>query len=85
MSKVSTRWLKHLKDAEAKEDFKRRVLNCNDIWEVLDTIVEEEMDASLKKMRGDTSFDAPAWSEKQAFELGFQKGLELIKGLITNH
>lgn len=81
-SKFSIRWLKGVSGAENKGEVKRRVLNCVDIWDKLNRIIQEDEEQSIRKMRAESSFDSPAWSEKQAYELGFQAGLDRIKKVI---
>ena len=81
-SKLSIRWLKGITGADNKEEVKRRVLNCVDIWEKLHRIIREDEEQSIRNMRKEDSFDSPAWSEKQAYELGVQAGLEKIKKVL---
>lgn len=79
---LSQRWYRHIKDDGYREDFKRQIINCVNIWERMSQIIEEEVEASLKEMRGNNSFESPAWAEKQAYQLGLQDGLLKIKQLL---
>ena len=73
----SPRWYTHL-PKEEQESFKKRVTSCKDVLRRLNTILEDEYKLSDREMHKRENFFMPAWAEKQAFELGYQKALKTI-------
>jgi hypothetical protein len=67
-----------LKSDKAKE------LTKNDIFRELKKYLTEQLDLSRRKSVDEDSFSLPAWSEFQAYQLGFQKALSKLYNLIPD-
>jgi glutamate/tyrosine decarboxylase-like PLP-dependent enzyme len=66
-------WTSHLKTKEEKEEFEKEVRSARKVLKRLQDILQEDYDISDKEMHKRENFFMPAWAEKQAFELGYQK------------
>lgn len=69
-----------LKDSEKK----KISLTKAEIYDIIRTYITEQLDLSTRKQRSEENFSLPAWSEHQAYQLGFQKGLEKLLEFIPN-
>jgi hypothetical protein len=76
-------WTHHIEDSEDKVRFERTILNAKS---VLDRQLEiiDDLKAELElNSEGVTQFEVPAWSQKQAYLLGYKAGLNKIASLIN--
>lgn len=74
------KWSSHLK-GEEKEEFEKEVRAARKVLRRLHQLIQEQYNVSDKEMHKRENFLIPAWSEKQAYELGFQKALTNIMKL----
>jgi|TARA_B110000977_G_C11057309_1_gene484576 hypothetical protein len=65
-----------LKSEKAKE------LTKNQVFEELNKYFKEQIELSQRKCMDEDSFNIPAWSEKQAYQLGLQKAFTKVLNLI---
>jgi len=80
--KINSKWLKHLKDSVSKNKFKERVLANKDMFDVLKSILIEDMESSQAGARNQDSYKLPAWAEFQADNIGTQRTLKRIIDLL---
>ena len=73
----SVRWTSNLPKAD-RADFESKLRAAKAVLRRLNQLAKEDMTSSEKDMRKRENFFMPAWSEKQAFELGYQKALQTI-------
>jgi hypothetical protein len=69
-----------LKEAEKL----KKPLTKVEIYDIIKDYILDQIDLSSRKQRSEANFDSPAWSEKQAYQLGFQKGLEKVLEFIPD-
>lgn len=67
-----------LKNEDAKKYTK------NEVILIILEYIKEQKELSLRLMLSDDSFDKPAWSEHQAYQLGFQKALNKLETFIPD-
>jgi hypothetical protein len=75
-------WTSHLKTKEEKEEFEKEVRAARKVLKRLSTLLEEYYNISDKEMHKRENFFMPAWAEKQAYELGYQKAHKQTINLI---
>lgn len=51
---------------------------------ILHEYIKDQLELSHRKMLDEDSFSKPAWSEYQAFQLGFQKALNKLDSFIPD-
>lgn len=69
-----------LKDAEVS----KKSLTKVEIYDIIKSYILEQIDLSSRKQRKEENFALPAWSEHQAYQLGFMKGLEKVLEFIPD-
>jgi hypothetical protein len=67
-----------LKSSKAKD------LTKNDVFRELKQYLAEQISLSTRKSLSEDNFTLPAWSEFQAYQLGFQKAFSKLDELIPN-
>ena len=72
----------HLKE-EAKDEFVTRLKSNKDLFDRVIVLLEEKKNTARKKQISDSSYESPAWSERQADLNGYQRAIESIQSLIT--
>lgn len=80
--RLDSRWTSHLKSQKDKTEFRNLIVAAHRIFERAQQILEQDLDASLKKSSSEEAFDKPAWAEYQASMLGEQRALRKIIGLL---
>lgn len=80
--KVSKHLYSHV-DQEDQEVYRDRLIRNSDLFDQVVTLIEGKTTTARKKQLSDTSYDSPAWSEKQADLNGYQRALEELKLLLT--
>ena len=81
--RVSTKWIRHLKDRETKDKFIERLYGYTDILDVLRNILREDLEESVRAMRYSENYTLPNWAEFQADSIGTQRTLTKVIELIT--
>lgn len=81
--KLSTRWTSNLKEKKEKEEFTSQVLASRRVLDRLKHLVEASQKASVNKSRKEDNFTLPAWSEHQAYQLGYQAAIDEVVKLIN--
>lgn len=80
---ASIRWTKHLPDYKDQQGFHRKLDSSEPVLEVLRSLIKEDYAVSERIVHDrELMFVTPAWAEKTAFELGYQKALKDILTLI---
>ncbi len=59
-------------------------LTNEEIYGIIVAYIDATILTSTREMRDNTSFEKPAWSEYQAYQLGFQKALTKIREFIPS-
>lgn len=67
----------------AKNIDRERVIACRDVLDEIKAILEKEYESLISKQQADENFVHPAWSERQARNIGEQIALKNIIDLIT--
>lgn len=62
---------------------KEEVLAAREVLKAVKTILEEDLQTSLKTMAKADNYELPAWSEKLADQLGYQRALREVVELIS--
>lgn len=76
---ASVRWTKHLTDYKEQQGFQKKLDNSKQVFAVLRSLIEEDYAVSERIVHDrELMFTTPAWAEKTAFELGYQKALKDI-------
>ena len=63
---------------------KAKSLSKNQVFLELRKYIQEQLDLSNRKSLDEDNFSLPAWSEHQAYQLGFQKAFLKIYNLIPD-
>jgi len=63
---------------------KGKSLSKAEAFKEIRTYLEEQISLSQRKVIDETTFDKPAWSEYQAYQLGFQKAFAKLYNLIPD-
>jgi hypothetical protein len=66
------------KSEKAKDLTKREVFN------LLNDYLDEQISLANRKMLDESNFTLPAWSEFQAYQLGYQKAFSKLRSLIPD-
>ena len=77
------KWVTHLKTKEEKEEFRKRLLNLNDIFEIQKSIIQKYIDSSVRKTKKSEFLESPNWAHARAFEDGRQAAYEDMLTLLT--
>lgn len=81
--RLSTRWTSHLKDAEAKAQFKESLKANKDLFRALKRMLEEDYDRLLQESESSDNYTLPAWGERQADLIGARRQCRKIIKLIN--
>jgi len=68
---------------DLKSDKGKRISKAEAFKEIR-TYLEEQISLSQRKVIDETTFDKPAWSEYQAYQLGIQKAFSKLYNLIPD-
>lgn len=79
---MKSRWSSHLTDPEEAKDFREQVKASKVAIDRFRDIVISNRNSVLIEMRKSTEFNLPAWSEKQAYQLGKLAVLDEIIDLL---
>jgi|SaaInl3SG_22_DNA_1037383.scaffolds.fasta_scaffold16705_2 hypothetical protein len=63
---------------------KGKSLSKAEAFKEIRTYLEEQISLSQRKVLDESTFDKPAWSEYQAYQLGFQKAFSKLYNLIPD-
>lgn len=63
---------------------KAKSLSKTEVFALLKEYITEQVDLSRRKQVDEDNFTLPAWSEHQAFQLGFQKAFQKLYNLIPD-
>lgn len=63
---------------------KAKSLTKQEVYIALREYIREQIDLSRRKQVDEDNFTLPAWSEHQAFQLGFQKAFSKLYNLIPD-
>jgi len=77
----SMKWTSNLPKEEV-ETFEKKLKGSKEVLRRLLQLVEEEYRVSDKEMHKRENFFMPAWAEKQAYELGYQKFAQKMINLL---
>jgi len=69
---------KSLKEAKSS----KKVLTSDETCVIIRTFIQEQINLVRRKQESEDSFDSPAWSERQAYQLGMLKGLDKVLNYI---
>lgn len=67
---------------DQKDEFVKRLRNNRDLFERLSSLLEERKNQARKKQISNSSYEVPAWSERQADLNGYQRAMDEIQELI---
>ena len=78
--RLNSRWLSHLKDEKAREDFEQYIRNSRTLVDRLRTIIQslDKEDEPFKK----EDYDNPSWPYRQADHVGFNRAIKKILDLL---
>lgn len=62
----------------------KKPLTNEEIYGIMLAYIDSLTNMSLRDMRDNASFEKPAWAEYQAYQLGFQKGLQKLREFIPS-
>lgn len=79
---ASNQLINHLPKDE-RDDFHNRLKANNDLFERPLELIGIKIEDARKTQLSDSSYDSPAWSERQADLNGYQRALEELKQLLT--
>ena len=68
-----------LRDKEKEKKYSK-----HEVYLLLSSYCNENIEESLKEMRSKTKFSLPAWSEHQAYQLGYQAALEKVLSFLPD-
>lgn len=75
-NKVKLMWVSHIKDKDEKEAFRSRLIAQQDIWERLEQIVMQKLEANSEDIK---DYDCPSWAYRQAHVNGYREAyLEML-------
>jgi len=80
--KVSSRWTKHIKDPAQKKIFLSQLAGCKPVFDVLEKILQEEIEASRKKSQAEDAYKLPSWALFQADKIAEQRTFTHLLSLI---
>jgi hypothetical protein len=80
---MDSRWLRGVPKADQQE-LKQQIKESRRVLEHLASLLEEELESSIKTSSSKDNFFMPAWSEYVASELGTQKTLRNILNLLKD-
>jgi len=69
---------KSLKEAKSS----KKSLTSDETCVIIRTFIQEQINLVRRKQESEDSFDSPAWSERQAYQLGMLKGLDKVLNYI---
>lgn len=78
---MNLEWYRGLNDEQSKE-LKQQIKESRLVLERLAELLQNKLDDNVKAARKNVSFEKPAWSEYQAYQLGAQEQLDNIIKLI---
>lgn len=55
-----------------------------EVYLALSSLIQEQIDLSVRKTQDENSFTIPSWSEYQAFQLGMQKAFQKVLQLLPD-
>lgn len=74
-------WVKHLKDKEKQDSFKKDILSAKSVLERMRDLLEEEKNNIDRSETDIKSFDQPNWHYKQAYKNGYRACLQFLEKL----
>ena len=63
---------------------KAKSLTKQEVFDLLKAYIQEQVDLSRRKSVDEDNFSLPAWSEYQAYQLGFQKAFLKLQSLLPD-
>lgn len=78
---MNSEWSRGLTD-EQKKELKQQIKESKLVLTRLSEVLQNKLDQSIIASAKSTAFDMPAWSERQAYQLGAQEQLRSIINLI---
>ena len=63
---------------------KAKSLTKQQVFSLLKEYISDQIDLSRRKQMDEDNFSLPAWSEHQAYQLGFQKAFSKLYNLIPD-
>lgn len=81
--KVSTLLLKGCKSKEERDSEKEYIVHNKRLLDRIVDVMKSKLDSSVDKMRGECSYNSPAWPQFQADQLGYQRALAEMLAIIT--
>lgn len=63
---------------------KAKSLTKQEVFQLLREYIRDQIDLSRRKQTDEENFTLPAWSEHQAYQLGFQKAFSKLYNLIPD-
>ena len=80
--KADHKWFKDWKGTEEKEKRYKVLANSRNIFEDLKAILEDLVEEKRKVSESESQFDNPNWANKEAYQLGVRKGIQVCIELI---
>lgn len=77
-SLLKSKWYNLLEDGEDPQELEKRVLQNEDLFLILATIIQQKIDANSALRRSKAAYDKPAFSEFQADCNGYERALEEV-------
>ena len=80
---MDSRWLRGV-PKEDQQELKQQIKESRRVLQHLASLLEEELESSIRTSSNKDKFLMPAWSEYMASELGTQKTLRNILNLLKD-
>lgn len=81
--KVSTLLLKGCKSKEDRDKEKEYLVHNKRLLDKIAGVMQDKLDGSVGKMRGECSYEKPSWPQFQADQLGYQRALAEMLAVIS--
>lgn len=81
--KFSTRWIKHLKEDQHKQEFMTSLLAAKPVLTRLGQLLEEDIKTSQSGSLTKDKYESPNWAYLQADKVGEQRALNKILKMIN--
>ena len=79
---MNNKWFKKYKSKQEKERFKKLCLSQIEVFQVLRSILEDELETSRKDSYNKSHYLLPCWKEYQADKRGEQRTLQKVIDLL---
>lgn len=81
--KVSTLLLKGCRTKEERDKEKEYIVHNKRLLDKIAGVMNDKLNSSVSKMRGECSYDKPSWPQYQADQLGYQRALAEMLAIVS--